>query len=208
MIKINLLEKRQKTAEQPAAAAALPGAVKSGLGGLPALGALLIVALGAAFLGWQAWSTSRQTKDLQDKIAAADQRIAELKLALKAVSEFQAKRQILEQKVQVISDLKRRQEVPVHLLDQLSRQVPDFLWLEGLDEKEGGIQLRGKATNFNAVSNFYNNLAGSPYFSDVTLGSTQRAPQGVSFVLSCKFKPPAAQKAPAAEPPAAEARKG
>lgn len=207
MIKINLLEKRQKAAEQPAAA--VPGAVKTGgLGGLSALGALLIVAAGAAFLFWQGWNTNRQTKDLQDKIAAADQRIAELKLALKAVNDFQAKRKVLEQKVQVISDLKRRQEVPVHLLDQLSRQVPEFLWLEGLDEKEGAIQLRGKATNFNAVSNFYNNLAGSPYFSDVTLGSTQRAPQGVSFVLSCKFKPPAQQKAPAAEPPAAEPRKG
>lgn len=43
MIKINLLEKRQKAAEQPAAA--VPGAVKTGgSGGLSALGALLIAA--------------------------------------------------------------------------------------------------------------------------------------------------------------------
>jgi Tfp pilus assembly protein PilN len=59
-----------------------------------------------------------------------------------------------------------------------------------MEEKEAGVSLKGKATNYNAVSNFYNNLKDSPFFSDVTLGNTQRAPQGVSFVLSCRFTPP------------------
>jgi hypothetical protein len=43
--------------------------------------------------------------------------------------------------------------------------------------------------------NFYNNLKDSPFFSDVTMGITQRAPEGVSFLLSCKFIPPGDKKA-------------
>jgi Tfp pilus assembly protein PilN len=75
----------------------------------------------------------------------------------------------------------------VHLLDQLSRELPDFLWLEGLEESGGTVKISGKATTYNAVSNFYNNLTDANSFSAVTLGNTRKVPEGVSFSMSCRF---------------------
>ncbi|MBP7146969.1 MAG: PilN domain-containing protein [Acidobacteria bacterium] len=195
MIRINLLEKRQKAPEKASALTTVS------IGGAASVAAAAIIVLAFAFVGWQYYQYSSRISTLDTEIKKADQDIAELKKALKAVDEYQLKKKALEKRVDLISDLKRRQKVPVHLLDQISSQLPDFLWLEQLDEKESAISIRGKATTYNAVSNFYNNLKDSAFFRDVTLGNTQRAPEGVSFSMSCKFVAPQSDE-PAAAPPA------
>ena len=53
----------------------------------------------------------------------------------------------------------------------MSRQLPDFLWLDSMTEAGFNVQINGKATTYNAVSNFYNNLTGSRYFENVVMGS-------------------------------------
>ncbi len=60
----------------------------------------------------------------------------------------------------------------MHILDQLSRNLPDFLWLEKMNANNNQITITGKATTYNAVTNFYNNLSRSGFFQDVTLGRT------------------------------------
>lgn len=199
MIRINLLEKREAPTKTKTAGGGLDFKIS---GSITAIAAALIICCGLGFIGWNWYRLDHRTKTLNDEIAQADQEINNLKKALKTMDEFQAKKKALEHRVELISDLKRKQNVPVQLLDMVSRQVPDFLWLEGLDEKSGAIALRGKATTYNAVSNFYNNLKDSPFFADVTLGVTQKVTEGVSFVLSCRFLPPPMpeQVAPAGAP--------
>jgi Tfp pilus assembly protein PilN len=53
------------------------------------------------------------------------------------------------------------------------------------------INIAGKATTYNAVSNFYRNLSECGYFQDVTLGRTYEVSEGVSFSLTAKFVSPA-----------------
>lgn len=196
MIRVNLLERKQKEPSK------LPSLNLGGSTGLIAA-ALVLAAIG--WIGWRYVDNKSQIGELNTRIADADKQIENLKKVLRQVDEFQAKKKALEQKVEVISGLKRQQRVPVHLLDQISRQIPDYLWLEAMEEKEAGVSLKGRATNYNAVSNFYNNLKDSPFFSDVTLGNTQRAPQGVSFALSCRFTPPPEEGVQPAAAPADEA---
>jgi Tfp pilus assembly protein PilN len=191
MIRVNLLERKQKEPSK------LP-AIR--LGGSTGLIAAAVVLAAVGWIGWRYVDNKSQIGELQTRIADADKQIENLKKVLKQVDEFQLKKQALEKKVEVISNLKRQQRVPVHLLDQISRQIPDYLWLESMEEKESGISLKGRATNYNAVSNFYNNLKDSPFFTEVTLGNTQRAPQGVSFALSCRFTPPPEEGVPDAAP--------
>lgn len=215
MIRINLLAEKREVREAAKAPSAGPSASAASLYGIAAA---LVVVAAIAWCGWNWYRLDNRVKGLNDEISAADQQIAELKKALKTMDDYQVKKKELEHRVEIISDLKRRQNVPVQLLDMLSRQVPEFLWLEGLEEKGGGISVRGKATTYNAVSNFYNNLKDSPFFADVTLGTTQKVPEGVSFLLSCRFlaqqdqptQPPAevtgAESGPAAAAPPAEPR--
>lgn len=197
MIRINLLEQRRP--EKGEKKAAMP------VDRLTVGGIVLVVLLTAIFVGWKWYSLSHRLDQLKREIAQAEQERKELTKALEAVDEYQAKKEALQQRVQLISDLKRKQKVPVHLLDQVSRQLPDYLWLEHLTEKDGHVQIQGKATTYNAVSNFYNNLKNSPWFSDVVLGNTRRVPEGVSFQLSCRFRPVAEGGGPAEDDQAAAA---
>ncbi len=185
MIRINLLDQKKT------AASAGPQFDWGGKG-LQAAIWVGILFLGLAWVGWNWFSLGNQIETLQEKITTADLELKELEAAIATVDERQANKDALEQRVVLISELKRRQSVPVHLLDQISRELPEFLWLEGVAEKDGSIEVHGKATTYNAVSNFYNNLKNSGFFSDVTLGTTQTVPEGVSFRLSCHFAPPVA----------------
>ena len=90
-------------------------------------------------------------------------------------------------KIQLITDLKRQQEVPVHILDQVSLNLPDFTWLESMTANQTRISISGKATTYTAVSNFYENLTGSGYFGGVNLGRVFQVPEGVSFSISAQF---------------------
>jgi Tfp pilus assembly protein PilN len=83
--------------------------------------------------------------------------------------------------------LKKQQAVPVYILDQVSRNLPEFLWLDKMSAAANNISISGKATNYNAVSNFYTNLTDSGYFSNVSLGRTFKVAEGVAFSLSCSF---------------------
>jgi Tfp pilus assembly protein PilN len=72
----------------------------------------------------------------------------------------------------------------------VSKNLPDFLWLERMAASDNAISIVGKATTYNAVSNFYNNLKESGFFTNVTLGRTYEAQEGVIFSLSCAFVVP------------------
>lgn len=190
MIRINLLEKRQEAGPAARQAKVPKAEAGGGGGGLTNLLTVLIVLAGLGVVGWFWYHFNSQVKELETAKVAAQRDLDNLKNEIKAMDTFTARKKALEQRVQLITDLKRRQNVPVQLLDMVSKQVPDFLWLEGMEERAGAISLRGKATTYNAVSSFYNNLRDSPFFADVTLGTTRKVPEGVSFVLSCRFLPP------------------
>jgi len=84
------------------------------------------------------------------------------------------------------------------ILDQISKNLPDFLWLESMSVSNNNIVLNGKATSYNAASNFYNNLRDSGYFGTVTLGRVFEVQEGVAFGITCSFaglNPPQAQPA-------------
>jgi Tfp pilus assembly protein PilN len=180
MIRINLLEQTQPSVDvRP----------KISLGKPAELAGVAIVVLAIAFVGVRWYALSSSIANLKSDIDQANAELAELEDALALIETHKAKKEALNQRVRLISDLKRRQQVPVHLLDRLSRELPDFLWLEGLEESGGTVKISGKGTTYNAVSNFYNNLTGAPSFSEVTLGNTRKVPEGVSFSLQCRFAP-------------------
>ncbi len=208
MIRINLLtEKKGAKARKgvPAIAIAEGGASKSLV-----LAAVILSAIG--FVAWRWFSLSHEKTVWIEKNAAADAELARLEEVRKKGEAYKEQRDLLERKVNLITDLKKNQAVPVHILDQISRNLPDFLWLEAMHESGNALTIRGKATNYNAVANFYNNLAASEWFQNVTQGAITEAPEGVTFSMTCDFTTEAvkaaAAKTTAAAPGAAPAPAG
>jgi Tfp pilus assembly protein PilN len=192
MIRINLVSERKTTKGK--GAAARPGVSSGGPQGL-LLGAILLVGLLVAG-GW-AWMTQRELSGWTRKVDEAQAELTRLEEVRKKGDLFKRQKELLERKIQLITDLKKKQSVPVHILDQVSKNLPEFLWLEAMEATQNQISISGKATTYNAVSNFYDNLSASGFFTGVDLGKTSEASEGVSFSLTCKF-----QQAPEAAPDA------
>jgi len=198
MIKINLLAERKAAKAKAATGGGFKLETPQGSRSFLLVGILAVGALVAG--GWYLQRAST-LKKLRGELAAEQaeaQRLVEIR---KKADEFKQQRELLERKINLITELKKNQTVPVHILDQISRNLPDFLWLETMSASSNGVQVAGKATTYNAVSNFYDNLIESGRFTDVVMGRAAEVPEGVAFSLSCRYQQPPPE-APAATTPA------
>jgi type IV pilus assembly protein PilN len=185
MIKINLLAGTEKAKARAVKTPRFEGV--GSLGQNVLMSGVVILAL--MFIGWRWYSLESERRSLQSEIVKAQAEKQRLQAIIKKGEEYKAKKELLERKISLITQLKRNQSGPVHLLDEVSKQLPDFLWLDTMNEAGQSITIQGKATTYNAVSNFYNNLTGSRYFQNVVLGAISAIPVGVTFSLTCQFLP-------------------
>ena len=121
------------------------------------------------------------------KHVEADRELQRLEDIRKKGEEYKARKAELARKIDLITTLKKQQAVPVHILDQISKNLPDFLWLESMSVNSNAIKISGKATSYNAVTNFYNNLSDSGYFGTVVLGRVFEVQEGVAFSIDAGF---------------------
>lgn len=196
MIRINLIAEAQKTKGRERSTVKIQGAGALGQNILM----VGVVVLATLVIGWRWYGLASEHRGLVAEIARAEQEKERLQAIIKKGEDYKAKKDLLQRKIALVSQLKRNQSGPVHLLDEVSKQLPDFLWLDNMTESGWSVMIQGKATTYNAVSNFYNNLTGSRYFENVVLGPITAIPQGVTFSMSCQFIPQPAT--PGAEAPA------
>ena len=68
------------------------------------------------------------------------------------------------QRVTLIEQLRRGQTGPVHILDEISRALPDRLWLVSLTQRGADLTMAGQTTSLTGVSDFVANLEASKWF--------------------------------------------
>src|SRR5262245_8668990 len=123
MIRINLLTVERERAKPKKAAFTVSDAQRV------MLGASLILLCTVAGIGWWAWSLHQQSISLDSEIARAEVETRNLRSVLTQVQKFEARKAQLQQRVTLIEKLRKGQSAPVRVLDQISRSVPDRLWL-------------------------------------------------------------------------------
>jgi type IV pilus assembly protein PilN len=64
----------------------------------------------------------------------------------------------------LIEELRKGQTGPVHLLDHISKSLPESMWLTDLKQAAGEITLEGRCTSLNALSDFVSALEASNLF--------------------------------------------
>ncbi|MCP4898753.1 MAG: hypothetical protein GY906_17420 [bacterium] len=149
---------------------------------------MVVLAICAAVVGGQWYLLSSKKADLQKTENARRAERDELQEFIRRVDELERTRESLRHKIQVINDLKLNQRGPVRIMDEVSRALPDLVWLSSLDLKDNVITLNGVAMDENAVANYIANLDASPFFQEPTLKNMSRRPQSTfAFVLTCVF---------------------
>ncbi len=189
MIKINLVREgravRGAGAAPAAAAAAAPGA--SNINNILILALLVLSALAA--LGY--WFF--QKRELDERKDIVRQRTAEakkLEAIIKEVEDYQKRKDSLQQRIDLINQLKQNQKGPVRIMDQISKDLPDLVWLDRMEINAGRISLSGRGLNPNAIALFVENVKNDPYFEEPQLGTMAQvstAPVVYSFDMSFGF---------------------
>jgi Tfp pilus assembly protein PilN len=93
------------------------------------------------------------------------------------------------------------------MMDEISKALPDYVWLTAMDENRGSLRFQGQSNSLAAVADFISGLQRSGWFPQVDLGSSQEAQNIVNFTVTGTFKDPevAAKEKAAAEAKAAAA---
>jgi len=128
---------------------------------------LVIILIGALFL--------LQKRGIDNEKALLEDAKAEkqsLQYVLTKLEDLERQKQVLSKKINLITRLKSRQGVGVIIMDELSKNLPDWVWLTEVDFKDYNLLIKGKSLSNNLIADYISNLEESQYFNNVDLISS------------------------------------
>ena len=152
-----------------------------------------VLALGLLVIGGRYFWLSKTLNDKKAEVATVQKEVDALAPIIREVEEFEAKKADLESKILVINRLRANQEGPVRIMDEISRALPEMLWLNDLQARQNDVSIRGQAFNTNAVANFLDNLDAVKQFEEPVLKDTRAKGKTFNFVIDFHFAPAAIQ---------------
>jgi Tfp pilus assembly protein PilN len=187
MIRINLLKPGKKEIKGPQVEAEpefeekRPSATLYGL-----IYLLMIVAIGALF-----WTQRNAIANEENLLAQAQAERESLQYVETKLRELEQQKELLQRKINLINRLRSKQGSAVLIMDHLSWNIPDWLWLTKATYSNFNLRLTGKALSNNLIADYISNLERSPYFTSVDLiSSTLRQAQNneyLEFSLTAQY---------------------
>jgi Tfp pilus assembly protein PilN len=148
--------------------------------------------LGILFaVGWW-FLRSRALAERQETVANKSVEAQRLEAIIKEVEEYQKRKDGLQKRIDLINNLKQSQKGPVRIMDQISKDLPDLVWLDKLSMSGGLISIEGRGLNPNAIANFVENIKSDSFFEEPDLSSMTGASVSgktpvYTFVMTFKF---------------------
>jgi type IV pilus assembly protein PilN len=146
-----------------------------------ALGASAVaggVIAGAIFLWYGA-----QISNQQEKNTILQAEIKRLEGQIKEIATLQAEIAALRARQQAVEDLQADRNMPVHLLNELVKQLPDGVFVANLKQENQVVTLMGTAQSNERVSELLRNLGNNspwltkPELVEITSGSVALSPR-------------------------------
>ena len=195
MIRINLIAVERARARKRIL---IPAAIRV------TAGATIILLGTAALIGWWFWSLRQESIRVDEDLVRAESETRQIRSVLEQVRKFESQRALLQQRVTLIEQLRKGQYAPVHLLDEISKSLPDRLWLSELKQTGGDFAISGVTDSLTAVSDFVANLESTKWFKkpveiiDSQVTPDPKAGDLIKFQVKAQFVDPTAPP----EPPA------
>lgn len=161
MHRVNLLGARENALSSSATG---EGSEKRG-----AVIALGLLGLSLTSIGYMWFSAERTLREMSESINQLEQEKARLGPIIIQVEEFMEQLEQLKEKERLIERLKREREGPVRILDALSVELPDLVWLTELRQTEGSVTIDGMAASYVSIADYIGKLDDNDWFRDVEL---------------------------------------
>jgi type IV pilus assembly protein PilN len=169
------------------------------------IGAALILLSTVVTVGWWFWSLRQEGIRLDEEIVRAEVEANQLRSVLASVQKFETRKAQLQQRVTLIEQLRHGQTGPVHILDEVSKALPDRLWLISMAQRGAEFTIAGQTTSLTGVSDFVANLEASKWFKrpvEIVDSTVEQTPNGDLV----RFTVRATSDNPEAPPPAPAGR--
>lgn len=160
------------------------------------LGCLLA---GLIFVWYQVQITEQQARNsvLRSENTRLDAQIKEVAALQKEISGLRSRQEAVE-------DLQTERNLPVHLLNEIVKQVPDGVFIKNLKQDGSSVALTGAAQSNERVAEFLRNLSSeNPYVTkpelvEIVAGTTALTPKEQrrvsNFVVKVELKKIATEK--------------
>lgn len=179
------------------------------------LASLLVGALVAALLySWINMQISAQ----QARNAFLRAEITQLNQQIKEIEGLEGDIGTLRARQKAVEDLQANRNLPVHLLNELVRQIPEGVYITSLKQNGLSVDMNGVAQSNESVSELLRNFSGAsqwftqPNLKEIVASSAAVTPREqrkvVNFSLSFSLAQPAAEQHAGTAPKAASAGGG
>jgi type IV pilus assembly protein PilN len=168
------------------------------------IGATFILLGTAALIGWWFWSLRQESIRVDQDLVRAETETRQIRSVLEQVRKFESQRALLQQRVTLIEQLRKGQYAPVHLLDEISKSLPDRLWLSEVEQTGSDFAISGVTDSLTAVSDFVANLESTKWFKkpveiiDSQVTPDPKAGDLIKFQVKAQFVDPTAPPDPPA----------
>lgn len=142
---------------------------------LAAAASVLIAVVGCAFLFFR---VSGQVEELEIQVEAAVRDSLQLADVIAQSSLLQARADSIAERVEVLQEIDQGRYIWPHLMDEVARAVPDYLWLTRLYqigvEDLPVLQIEGRAGTYFALTTLMEALEASPFIGGVQLVASEQ----------------------------------
>ncbi len=163
MIRINLLPVTEHAAKPRMALPSISAAAPF----------IIFCALVAALAAVSTLQTVR-LRHLRGEISALKAEAIELAPLIQRIDQLTRERELTLKRLAVIESLDQDRLSRVRLTDELSKRLPDYMWLTGFSEQNGSIALNGVTFSNLLVAELIRTLERSVYYDQVDLVVAQR----------------------------------
>lgn len=125
--------------------------------------------------------------------AAAQDEQAALAPVIAKLAEVEQSKTFLEKKVSFIQFLRMQQAQPVLILEEMSKCLPDWVWLSEATLRNRLLEIKGRALSNVQISDYMDGLMKTSLFEAVNLVSSQQRATGpntyLEFTINATFPP-------------------
>lgn len=134
--------------------------------------------VGPGLLLWMFLGTRSKSAELTAAIEQAVQDSTRYARLIAAQESLEARRDTIAQKLQIIQEIDAGRYIWAHILDEISRALPEHTWLREINAMESDasfpkFQIIGRTGNTFALTRFMKDLEASPFVRSVRLVSTE-----------------------------------
>jgi Tfp pilus assembly protein PilN len=144
-------------------------------------------------------TTSARKSRVEEDLVLAREDSARLAVARARTDTLRAREAVISRKLQVIQEIDAGRYIYPHILDEVSRTLPPYIWITNITEAfaETGkprVKIDGRAGNLFALSRYMEEMENSPFLQQVRLVSSSRTTVDArivyAFVIEIGFQDP------------------